>query len=368
VSEVRVSAPRVGEAEIEEVVAVLRSGMLAAGAAVKALESALAAATGARHAVAVSSGTSALHCAMEALDVGPGSEVVATPFTFVGTVNPALMQGASLRFVDIDLADYGPDPQALGEAVNDATAAVVVVDLYGQPVDAEAITAITAPRGVPVIEDACQALGASYAQRAAGNLFDVGCFSFYATKNVMCGEGGALVTDNDDIAAAARRFRQHGMTGPYEYAGLGYNYRMTDVLAAIAVGQLSRLDEITAARAANAARLTAGLADLQGLVLPRAQEERGHAWHQYVVRVTPEFGRDRDALLQALASRGVHAAVYYPRSLTSYPHVAKATVGPLEFPNADRAAREVLALPIHPGLGRSDIERVAEAVRDIAGD
>jgi perosamine synthetase len=362
VSEIRVSAPRVGEAEIEAVVAVLRSGMFAAGPMVQQLEGALCAATGARHAVAVSSGTSALHCAMHAVGVGPGTEIVTTPFTFVGTVNPALMQGATLRFVDIDLADYGPDPKQLAAALSDRTAAVVAVDLYGQAVDADAILEVTRSKGVPVIEDACQALGASYAERPAGNLFDVGCFSFYATKNVMCGEGGAVVTDDDTIADAARRFRQHGMTGPYEYAELGYNYRMTDVHAALALPQMERLEEITTAREANAAAMAAGLSELPGLELPTTQPGRRHAWHQYVVRVTPEFGCDRDTLLARLAKQGVHAAVYYPKSLTSYPHVAAATEGRLDFPNAERAAREVLALPIHPHLGPTEIDHVIAAV------
>jgi perosamine synthetase len=367
VSEVRVSAPQVEQAEIDEVIAVLRSGVLAAGPVVARLEAALADASGAAHAVAVSSGTAALHCAMQAVGVGPGTEIVTTPFTFVGTVNPALMQGATLRFVDIGLDDYALDASALELALNERTAAVVAVDLYGQPADADAIRAITAPRGIPTIEDACQSLGASFVQRPAGNLLDVGALSFYATKNVMCGEGGALLTDNPEIASSARQFRQHGMTGPYEYAGLGYNYRMTDVLAAVGVHQLGRLAEITARRVANAAALQAGLADLPGLVLPTTLPGRTHAWHQFVVRVTPDFGCDRDELRARLAPLGVQAAVYYPKSLTAYPHVAAATVGPLEFPNAERAAREVLALPVHPGLDGSEIERVVDAVREISG-
>jgi perosamine synthetase len=367
VSEIRISAPQVSDAEIDEVVAVLRSGILAQGPVVAQLETALIEATGARHAVAVSSGTAALHCAMAALGVGPDTEVVATPFTFVGTVNPALMQGARLRFVDIDGPDFGPDLDELADTVTDQTAAVVAVDLYGQPVDADGVRSAVGERPVPVIEDACQAIGASYAARPAGSLFDVGCFSFYATKNVMCGEGGALVTDDDTLAAAARRFRQHGMTGPYEYAELGYNYRMTDVLAALAAVQVERLKLVTDARNANAARLTQGLTGVPGLVLPTIASQRTHAWHQYVVRVTAEFGCDRDGLQRRLADRGVGSAVYYPKPLTAYPHVAAATNGRTDFPKAARAAREVLALPVHPALTAADIDRVVGAVKDAAG-
>lgn len=367
-SDIRVSAPRVEETEIDDIVAVLRCGMLATGPVVDRLENALMSATGAAHAVAVSSGTAALHCAMAGLDVGPGSEVVTTPFSFVGSVNPVLMQGGRIRFVDIDLADFGPNVGAVEAAINDRTAAVVVVDLYGQPVDADAITAVTMPCGIPVVEDACQALGAAYHGRPAGNLLEVGCFSFYATKNVMCGEGGAVITDDATVAAAARRFRQHGMSGAYEYSGLGYNYRMTDVLAALVVGQLDRLKAITAARTDNAAMLTAGLSGIPGLILPQPLPGRASAWHQYVVRVTSESGTDRDTLAARLAERGVHAAIYYPKPLTAYPHVAAATTGETSFPNAARAAREVLALPVHPQLGRGDLERVIEAVQDSLHD
>jgi dTDP-4-amino-4,6-dideoxygalactose transaminase len=366
VEDIRVSAPQVRSDEIDAVVDVLRSGMLAAGPMVAAFEARVAEATGARHAVAVSSGTAAIHCAMAAHGIGPNDEVIATPFTFVGTVNPVLMQGAKLRFVDIDLEDFGPDAAALGAAVSSRTGAVIVVDLYGQPVDAAAVTAAVGASGVPIIEDACQALGGAYDGQPAGTLFDSGCFSFYATKNVMCGEGGVLVTDDDEVAAASRRFRQHGMSGPYEYTGLGYNYRLTDVLAAIATRQVARLAELTALRETNAKILSMGLADIPGLILPSTRAGRSHAWHQYVVRVTEDFGMDRDALQQKLAERGVHAAVYYPRSLTEYPHVAAATIGETQFPNASRAAREVLALPVHPGLTPTDIEQVVGAVAAVA--
>jgi dTDP-4-amino-4,6-dideoxygalactose transaminase len=363
VSDIRVSAPCVTEAEIEAVVAVLRSGRLAAGPVVERLEAALAVLTGADHAVAVSSGTAALHSAMAALRIGPGDEVVATPFSFVGSVNPVLMQGGSLRFVDVDLVDFGPDVAALESALNDRTAAVVVVDLYGQPVDAARIAAATAPRGIPVIEDSCQAIGATYRDQRAGNLFDIGCFSFYATKNVMSGEGGALITNDESLATAARRFRQHGMSGAYDYTGLGYNYRMTDVLAALAVGQLERVDDIITERAGHAAVLTEGLSGIPGLVLPTSFPDRMSAWHQYVVRITAESGTDRDTVATRLAQRGVHAAVYYPRTLTAYPHIAAATLGATSFPNAERAAREVLALPVHPQLSRAQLDRVIDAVR-----
>jgi dTDP-4-amino-4,6-dideoxygalactose transaminase len=365
--QVRVSAPRVEQAEIDEVIRTLRSGMFAAGPLVTRLELAVAGAVGAAHAVAVSSGTAALHCAMHALGLGSDDEVITSPFTFVGTVNPALMQGAKLRFVDISLDDFNLDATQLEAARTARTAAVVAVDLYGQPVDAAAVRAATSSPRIPVVEDACQSLGGWYGDQAAGSLFDIGCFSLYATKNVMCGEGGVLVTDDERIADAARRFRQHGMTGPYEYAELGYNYRMTDIHAAVAVHQLERLEAVTGRRAANARVLSDGLADVPGLVLPHEEPGRRHAWHQYVVRVTPEFGMSRDATLDALRELGVHAAVYYPKLLTDYLHVAERTVGSTHLPNAERAAQEVLALPVHPDLSDSQLHQVVDAVRKVSG-
>lgn len=365
--QVRVSAPRVEQAEIDEVIRSLESGILAAGPVVGRLETAVAELVGTRHAVAVSSGTAALHCAMHALGVREGAEVITSPFTFVGTVNPALMQGAAVRFVDISLDDYNLDADLLPAAVSSCTAAVVAVDLYGQPVDAAAVTAVTTPLGIPVVEDACQSLGGGFQARPAGGLFEVGCLSLYATKNVTCGEGGILLTDDESLAQAARRFRQHGMTGPYEYAELGYNYRMTDIHAAVAVHQVARLDAITRSRTGNAQLLSEGLADVPGLVLPRTMPGRRHAWHQFVVRVTPEFGMTREELMGALRLLGVDSAVYYPKLLVEYPHVASRTVGPTHFPNAQRAAREVLALPVHPGVSRDQIQHVVDAVRKVSG-
>jgi perosamine synthetase len=360
-----IAAPDIGDAEVVALVETLRSGILAAGPRVAALEARICDITGARHAVAVANGTAAIHCAVQALGIGPGDEVVTVPFTFVATANPVIMQGGRLRFVDIDLDDYCIDPAQIAAAITDRTKAVIVVDLYGQPVDVAAVSA--ACGGLPVIEDACQAIGATVQGGRVGNVFTAATFSLYATKNVTCGEGGVLTTNDDEIAAAARRFRQHGMTGPYEYAELGYNYRLTDLHAAVADVQLQRLDELTDARRTNAALLTDGLDDVAGLVLPVQRPDRTHVWHQYVVRVTDEFAVDRATLIDELRARGVASAVYYPQPLYAYPHVAAATDGEKHCPNAERAAREVLALPVHPRVGADGVARIIDAVREVAG-
>jgi dTDP-4-amino-4,6-dideoxygalactose transaminase len=257
------------------------------------------------------------------------------------------------------------DPGALAAAITDRTRAVIVVDLYGQPVDMAAVRA--AVGDVPVVEDACQAVGARADGQPTGGAFAAAAFSLYATKNVTSGEGGVLTTDDDTVAAAARRFRQHGMTGPYEYAELGYNYRLTDVQAAVAVVQMQRRAAFTAVRRENAALLNEGLAGIPGLVLPTESAGREHVWHQYVVRVTPDFATDRAGLAAHLQEQGIGSAVYYPRPLYDYPHIAAATDGEKHFPNTEQACREVLALPVHPRVGAAGIHRIVDAVREVAG-
>ena len=231
-SKISLVEPIVGEDEVAAVSRILRSGQLAQGPEVARFEEEFAALCGVRHAVAVNSGTAAVHCALSAVGVAAGDEVVTTPFTFAATATPILMQGARPRFVDIDPKTFNLDPDAVMAAIGARTKAVVAVDLFGQPISTEFAGALR-ERSVPVVEDACQAVGAAYGNTRAGGIGDVAAFSFYATKNLMTGEGGMLTTDDDAIAAAARRFRQHGQGERYEYLSLGYNYRMTDMSAAI---------------------------------------------------------------------------------------------------------------------------------------
>ncbi len=243
--------PIVGAEEIDAVVRVMKSGQLAQGEEVRLLEEEFAGKVGTKHAVAVNSGTAALHCALNAAGVRRGDEVVTTPFTFAATASPILMQGGIPKFVDVDPTTFNADIEHLSSAVTPRTRAVIGVDLFGLPLSADGIEGLR-NKNVIVIEDACQAVGARRDNRSAGALCDVGCFSFYATKNIMMGEGGMLVTDDVEIAASARRFRQHGQGERYEYLDLGYNYRTTNILAAIGRVQLSRLGDITLRRQQNA--------------------------------------------------------------------------------------------------------------------
>lgn len=357
-------APQLGEAEIEGVVRVLRSGQLAQGPEVAAFESEFALQVGVAHAVAVNSGTAAVHCALAALGVGEGDEVVTTPFTFAATATPVLMQRARVKFVDIDPRTFNADVDQLAGAVTARTKAVLGVDLFGLPFDRTGADALRA-RGVAVLEDACQAIGAARDGVPAGSGCDAAAFSFYATKNVTTGEGGMLTTDRDDVAAAARRFRQHGQGERYEYLSLGYNYRLTDVLAAVGRVQLGRLSALTAARRATAAFYDAELADLDGVTTPLVPPGVEHAYHQYSIVVDETLtrnGLDRDGLRAALAAAGVGTGIYYPTPLHRNPLFAAFSDG--AFPVAEATARRILALPVHPAVTEEMREHVVAALRD----
>jgi dTDP-4-amino-4,6-dideoxygalactose transaminase len=352
----------VGPEEEKLVLEVLRSGQLAQGPMVERLEAGFASLVGVKHAVAVSSGTTALVASLQALDLSPGDEVITSPLTFVATLNAILEAGAVARFADIG-DDFNVDPASVEALVGPRTRALLPVHLYGLPAAMDRIGDIAARHGLAVIEDAAQAVGASFAGAPAGS-FGIGCFSLYATKNIMTGEGGVITTDDDQLATALRTARNQGMRARYEYLMAGHNYRMTDLQAAVGVAQLERLADITETRRANAGALTAGLAGAVGIVPPEVPHGRTHVFHQYTVRVTPEAGITRDQLSEAIGRRGVGSGVYYPRAVFDYDVYRSHPDVMLDpVPRAERAAAEVLSLPVHPGLSITDLRTIADAVR-----
>lgn len=362
-----ISTVQFSQEEEELVLQVLRSGSIAQGPMVARLEEEFARRSGVRHAVAVNNGTTALVAALQVMDLEPGDEVITSPFTFVATVNAILEAGASVTFADIREDDFAMDASSLTAGITDRTRVVAPVHLYGQMADMSAISAIAESRGLRILEDASQSHFARFADRAAGS-YDVGTFSFYATKNITTGEGGIITTDDDDVAARLRILRNQGMRARYEYVVAGHNYRLTDLQAALALPQLDRYDETVNARSRNAALLTSGLRDLPGLITPTALEGRRHVWHQYTVRVTPDARLSRDDLVAGLAEAGVGSGVYYPKLIGDYPvYDDHPRVAAADTPVARRIASEVVSLPVHHRLTSSEVDRVIDAVAQLLG-
>lgn len=363
---IRIAQPIIEDEEIKAVNEVLKSGILAQGSKTAQLEEDFAKYCGTKYAVAVNSGTAAIHTALYAAGVREGDEVITVPFSFIATINPILMVGAKPVLVDIDPSTFCMDVTKLEQAITSKTKAIIPVHLYGQTANQDEIIEIAKRHNLKVIEDSCQAIGAEYKGKKAGSLGDIGCFSLYATKNIMCGEGGMLTTDNEDCAILARRFRQHGMSAPYVYEELGYNYRITDLQSAIAIEQLKKVDKFTRSRQDNAKALTDGLSDVQGLVLPETASDRNHVFHQYTIRVTEDFPLSRDGLIDELHSREIGAGAYYPRALHTYPHISKLGYKIGDFPEAEKAASEVISLPVHPNVSFDNTQTIISAIKEIA--
>jgi len=358
-----VSKVIVGDDEERGVLEVLRSGMLAQGEKVAALEDAFAAAHQVAHAVAVSNGTVALTAALRALGIGPGDEVITTPFSFNATLNAILEVGATARFADIR-DDFTIDPDAVSALINGRTAAIMPVHLYGLPADMTAIAQLAGRHGLAVIEDAAQAHGATCAGRGVGS-FGVGTFSLYGTKNITCGEGGLVITDDDHVAGKLRLLRNQGMRARYDYEMPGYNWRLTDLQAAVALPQVHRMKEIIAARCANAARLTAGLAGTPGLAVPFIPADRTHVWHQYTLRILDDATKGREEFCSRLGQAGVGHGIYYPKLMHDYEcYAGNALVVIDDTPAARAMTRQVVSIPVHPGLSDSDLARVVAACRE----
>ena len=360
---VPITAVRVGPEEEALVLEVLRSGMLAQGAMVQRFEQLCCDMTGARHAVAVNNGTTALVVALEALQLQPDDEVITSPFTFVATLNAILEAGATVRFADISPTDFNLDPATVAAAHTDRTRVLLPVHLYGQAAPMAALAAFAADHQLSIVEDAAQAHGAAHEGRPVGT-HGQATFSFYATKNLHSGEGGAVTTDDDRLADRLRLLRNHGMRARSQYEVPGHNYRLSDLAAAVAIPQFARLPHIISARSANAAFYQQHLAGLPGVVTPATLPGNVHAWHQYTVRITADCPRSRDDVLQRLNAAGIGAGVYYPSAVYDYdcyrqhPRVIIGDGSPV----AERVAGEVISLPVHQHLTEGQRQQVVEAM------
>ena len=357
-NDLRAQYKAVGDDIEQAVIRVLRSGRYALGPEVEAFEREFAAFCETAHAVAVNSGTSALYVALRACNVGAGDEVITVPYTFVATVAAIRSTGAVARFVDIDPRSFTMDINAVEQQVTDRTKAIIPVHLFGQPVDMDPVLAVASRHGLTVIEDACQAHGATYKGRPVGSLGDLGCFSFYPSKNLgACGEGGMIVTNTPALDETARMLRNWGQDRPRHHVLEGGNYRLDAVQAAVLRVKLPHVPAWTDARRAVAARYDILLTD-SGLLTPVVMPYATHAYHVYAVRCA-----GRDALGKTLRSREIEVGVHYPLPVHLQPAYAALGYDAGAFPIAEAAAREELSLPIYPEISDTVVTEVVNAIR-----
>ena len=350
-----VARPDIGPDEIAAVTEVLESGMLAGGRRVAELEAQFAAFIGTTHAIAVSNGTVALMCLYQGLGIGPGDEVITVGHTFNATVSAILSTGATPVFVDIEPDTYDIDADRIEAAITPRTRAICPVHLFGLPADMDAIMAIADRHGLAVVEDACQAHGARFRGRPVGG-FGHGAFSLYGTKNMTTGEGGLITTNDDRLADWIRLYRNQGMRERYHHEILGYNFRLTDIAAAIGLCQLEKLETNTARRQAIARRYDEAFADLP-IRTPVIPAGRTHVFHQYTI----EVHGDRDGIVADLAAAGVSTGIYYPIPVHRQPYVTERGIQ-ADLPLTDHAATQCLSLPMFPGLTDEDQATVIAAV------
>ncbi len=352
-----VAKPIIGEEEKRAVMAVLDSGQLAQGKVVEEFERTFAEWVGAKHAIATSNGTTALHVALLAHGIGEGDEVITSPFTFIASANSILYTGARPVFVDIEPDTYNIDPTKIEAAITERTKAIMPVHLYGNPADMRAIMDIAKRHGLAVIEDAAQAHGAKAYGQAVGS-FGTGCFSFYPTKNMTSGEGGMITTNDDEVADLARLLRAHGARERYKHEILAFNFRMTDIHAAIGLAQMDKIDVWNMQRRQNAVKLTELLDDV--VVTPVSRDWADHVYHQYTIRIPG----GRRQLSQRLAAQGIGTGVHYPIAVHQQPlYEGRGYLDSL--PISERTAGEVLSLPVHPNVSEDQLMWIATILRNL---
>lgn len=352
---INMAKPQIGEEEKKAVLEVLDSGIIAQGPRTKAFEEAFANLCTTPHAIATSSGTTALHIAMLAHKIGRGDEVITSAFTFIASANSVLYSGGRPVFVDIDPQTFNMNVEQIEAAITPRTKAILPVHLFGIPCDMDPITSIAKKHNLAVIEDACQSHGAAFKGKKVGS-FGTGTFSLYPTKNITSGEGGMITTSDPVIDEACRVIRNHGMRKRYYHDELGYNFRMTDMHAAIGLAQIAKLEKFNQLRRENAAFYDK---NLRGVATPFVPQDSFHVYHQYTIRVP---GGKRDALRTYLAEQEIGSEVYYPVPIHKQEFYINEYGYNVSLPETEKAATEVLSIPVHPGVTPEDRKKVADAI------
>lgn len=360
-----INMPKIGEEEVQAVTKVLRSGMLTsglgAGPMVNEFEKNFAKFAGVKHTVAVNTGTAALHATIASVGVKQGDEVILPSFTFVATAEAVVLAGGKPVFADIDAETYNLSPTAVEKAVTKRTKAVVPVDMYGFSADMKPIREIAEKHGLALVEDAAQAHGATYAGKPAGSFADAACWSLYASKNITTGEGGAITTNDDQIAETLRMIRTHGEKAKYASLILGNNYRMSEIQAAIGNEQLKKLPAFLVKRRQNAQQLTKILEKNSKLVLPYESKDRQHSWYLYTARLKNGTETKRNQIVDELKQKGIGAEVYYINPVHQMPFYRE-NFGSAKLPKTDEASKQVFCLPIHPGVTAEQLDYIGKTL------
>jgi dTDP-4-amino-4,6-dideoxygalactose transaminase len=361
--QIRLAMPWMDGDELAEVETVLTSGYLTQGPKVGELEGLVAGLVGCRHAFAMTSATTALHLSLVALDVGPGDEVIVPDFTFPATANVVVQQGARPVLTDIDPATFTIDPEDVARRITERTRAIIPVHAFGLVADMDPINAVAAAHGLPVVEDAACAIGATYHRRQCGTLGQLGCFSFHPRKAITTGEGGMITTNDDGLADRIRLLRSHGgirTEGRFTFEAAGFNYRLSDILAAVGVAQFRKLERIVKSKRDLADRYRSLLSDIVGVQVPVEPAWGGHVYQSYVVMLDEAV--NRDAVITQMWAAGIettlgtyalHCQPYFQREWGCRPD---------DLPNSARAFRQSLCLPLYPGLVEDDLGRIAASL------
>ena len=358
-----IARPIIGESEKNKIMEVLESGILASGAYVEEFEKAFAAYTGTAHGIAASNGTTALHLALMAAGIKEGDKVLTTPFTFIASSNAILYCGAIPVFADVERDTFNIDPEDIHRKLEEDPdiRGLLIVHLYGCPCKMDEIMELVEEYDLILIEDCAQAHGAEYRGRKIGTFGKAAAYSFYPTKNMTTSEGGMVLTDDEEVAEKARLLVNHGSKVRYYHEELGYNYRMTNLEAAIGLGQLEKLEEFNRKRQENAAFLSEGLKGLPWLELPHVPADCKHVFHQYTVKV-----EERDKFVSYLQEKGIGYGIHYPLPVYRQPIYKRLGYGGISLPVTEELIEKVVSLPVHPALTREDLETIVQVVRDFS--
>jgi len=360
-----IAKPLLGKEELTAIKEVLESGILVLGEKTRLFEKEFADYIGVKHAVAVSNGTTALDIALKALKISAGDEVVTPAFSFVASGNCILFQGAKPVFADIDAKTFNIDPSDVLNKITRKTKAVICAHLFGQPADMKELLETAERHKIALVEDSAQSHGAEYKGQKVGGIGTVGCFSFYATKNMTTGEGGMITTNDNELTRRARLLIDHGQTEKYQHVILGYNYRMPEVCAAIGRVQLRKLDGFNKKRRENAEILTKGIRKIRGLTPPHINKGVNHVFYQYVIRVEDDFSLGRDDLAKRLQKAGVSIAIHYPTPIYKQPFYQELGYGKTVCPQTEDACKRVLSLPVHPAVTRKELSYIVRVLKQV---